>query len=82
MPFVREPELLTVQYPDDSISFNEGLEDYVRNKFFTKEVIEKLKEELITHIKQNDNPFNIECIDTDGDYAVTEEQLFDIDETD
>ena len=75
-PFVR-PEYLSIR---DRIAFDEGLEDYVRDKYFTKEVIEKLKEELIAYIKQKDNPFNIECIDTDGDYMVTEEQLLNVDD--
>lgn len=75
-PFVY-PEDLSMH---DALAFDEGIEDYVRGKYFTKEVIEKLKEELISYIKQKDNPFNIECIDSDGDYAVTEEQLFNVDD--
>ena len=53
-------------------------EDLVQSKYFTKERIEQLKEELIKKIRESENPFTIDCVDIDGDYNVTEEQLFNL----
>lgn len=53
--------------------------DLVQSKYFTKEKILELKQELIKKIIECENPFEIECTDYDGDYNVTEEQLFKID---
>lgn len=52
----------------------------VQSKYFTKERIEKLKEEFIKKIRESENPFNISCVDTDSGYRVTEEQLFDLEQ--
>lgn len=55
-------------------------EKTVEKAYFTKERIEELKKEVIRRIKNSENPFNIECIDRDGGYNVTEDMLFTIDE--
>ena len=48
----------------------------VKEKYFTKERIAKLKQKLIEKINSEENPFDIFCVDTDGDYCVTEKELF------
>lgn len=53
-------------------------EDLVQSKYFTKEKIEELKEILIKKIRESENPFKIDCVDIDGGYNVTQEQLFDL----
>jgi hypothetical protein len=55
-------------------------EETVEKAYFTKERIEKLKREITRRIENSENPFNIECIDRDGGYNVTEDMLFAIDE--
>ncbi len=60
------------------LSLNEK-EQLVENKYFTKERIAELKKEFIKRIEECDNPFSIFCCDVDGDYNVTEEQLFSLD---
>ena len=54
-------------------------EDLVQEKYFTKERIEELKQEFIKRIQECENPFNICCVDKDGGYNVTEDQLFSLD---
>lgn len=51
-------------------------EDLVQEKYFTKERITELKQKLIEKINAEENPFDIYCVDVDGGYRVTEEQLF------
>ena len=58
--------------------FNDKTDEVVLNKYFTKERIEGLKDEFIRKIRESDNPFNIVCVDIDGDYNVTQEELFDL----
>lgn len=53
-------------------------EDLVEEKYFTKERIEELKEEFIRKIRDTENPFNICCVDRDGGYNVTEDELLDV----
>lgn len=53
-------------------------EELVQSKYFTKERIEELKEELIKIIRECENPFHISCVDGDSDYEVTEEELLDL----
>lgn len=55
-------------------------EKTVEKAYFTKERIEELKKEVIRRIENSENPFNIECVDRDGGYNVTENMLFTIDE--
>lgn len=52
--------------------------DFVEKKYFTKDKIEELKEIFIRKIRESENPFNILCVDMDGGYNVTEDQLFDV----
>lgn len=55
-------------------------DELVQEKFFTGAMINKLKEELVSMIRNND--LNIVCVDRDGNYNITEDQLFLIDEED
>lgn len=52
----------------------------VEKHYFTKEKINELKQKVIERIQNCDNPFDIYLTDFDGDYNVTEEQLFKFDE--
>lgn len=53
-------------------------EDLVMEKYFTQDKIDVLKDKLIKMIKKSKNPFNIHCVDVDGDYNVTEDELFNL----
>ena len=59
--------------------FYDKQEDLVQARYFTKEKIEELKKEFIKRIQECENPFYICCVDKDGGYNVTKDQLFDID---
>jgi hypothetical protein len=61
----------------DNLSLDE-CEDLVMGKYFTQDKIDALKDKLIKMIKESKNPFNIHCIDVDGDYNVTEDELFNL----
>ena len=50
-------------------------ENLVKEKYFTQERIDEMKRELIKRIEECENPFIINCVDKDGNYNVTEEQL-------
>ena len=69
---------------DVNTSFGEGMfildkhEKFVRDKYFTQEKIDELKLKLVQEIQECKNPFNIYCIDFDGGYNVTEDELFDL----
>jgi len=54
-------------------------EDLVQEKYFTQQKIDELKLKLIQKIQECKNPFNIYCVDRDGGYNVTEDQLFSLD---
>ena len=54
-------------------------EELVQEKFFTQEKINELKQEFIKKIQECKNPFNIYCVDRDGGYNVTEDQIFSLD---
>lgn len=54
-------------------------EDLVQEKYFTQEKIDELKQKFIKRIQECENPFNIYCVDRDGDYYVTEDMLFNLD---
>lgn len=56
-------------------------EDLIQSKYFTKEKIEELKEIFINKIRESENPFKIDCSDIDGGYNVTQEQLFDLEQS-
>lgn len=51
-------------------------EESVQEAYFTKERIEELKEKIINKIKETENPFNIYCNDTDGNYIVSDNEIF------
>lgn len=55
-------------------------ERFVQEKYFTKERIEELKEEVIDAIRKSQNPFTIYCCDKDGDYLITDKDIFEIDD--
>ena len=55
------------------------LADKVKEKYFTKERIEELKEMFIKQIRELENPFSINFVDTDSGWNVTEEELFKLD---
>lgn len=59
----------------DTLSLEEK-EDLVQEKYFTQERIDELKKKLVDKIMADENPFHISCVDVDGGYLVTEEQLF------
>lgn len=53
-------------------------EDLIQERYFTQQKIDELKLKLIQKIQECKNPFYIACVDRDGGYNVTEEQLFDL----
>ena len=53
-------------------------EKLVQKKYFTQERINELKLKLIQEIQECQNPFDIYCVDVDGGYKVTEDELFDL----
>ena len=55
-----------------------GCEKLVQKKYFTPERINELKLKLIQKIQECQNPFDIYCVDVDGGYNVTEDELFDL----
>lgn len=59
----------------DTLSLEEK-EDLVQEKYFTKERIDELKKKLVDRIMAEENPFYISCVEVDGGYNVTEEELF------
>ena len=58
--------------------FYDSQENLVQERYFTQQKIDELKLKLIQKIQECKNPFNICCVDRDGGYNVTEEQLFDL----
>lgn len=55
-------------------------EQKVQDKYFTKEKIAAMKQVFIERIMAEENPFDICCVDYDGGYNVTEEQLFNMED--
>ena len=65
---------------DESIdSQMKAQKDLVQEKYFTQKKIDELKLKFIQRIQECKNPFNICCVDRDGGYNVTKEQLFNLD---
>lgn len=62
--------------PSDESSYD--LEMEIARQYFTKERIDALKIEFCKRILEEENPFDINCWDTDGDYNITEDMLFDV----
>ena len=54
-------------------------DELVQEKYFTQQKIDELKLKLIQKIQECKNPFNICCVDRDGGYNVTEDELFNLD---
>ena len=54
-------------------------EQFVKEKYFTKEKINELKKEFIKMIEESENPFNIYCYDEDKGYNITENEIFNLD---
>jgi hypothetical protein len=63
-------------YDEENEMSLEEKEDFLKEKFFTKEKILELKNEFLINFISEENPFDISCIDVDGDYDVTDAQLF------
>jgi len=58
--------------------FYDDQEDLVQEKYFTQQKIDELKLKLIQKIQECKNPFYICCVDRDGGYNVTEDNLFNL----
>lgn len=58
--------------------FYDDQEDLVQEKYFTQQKIDELKLKLVQKIQECKNPFNICCVDRDGGYNVTEDDLFNL----
>ena len=61
----------------DTLSLEEK-KKLVKERYFTKEKINEIKQQLVEKIMYEENPFDIFCVDVDGGYNVTEEELFKI----
>lgn len=70
------PDPWDKDYDESKYMTLEEEEDLVQEKYFTKERIAELKQKLIEKIMAEEDPFYIYCVDVDGGYRVTEEQLF------
>ena len=75
------PEFPLEKYKDqDQVdNFYDAQEDLVQEKYFTQERIDELKAKFIKRIQESKNPFDIYCVDRDGGYNVTKDQLFNLD---
>jgi hypothetical protein len=64
----------------DAIPSTLDKEKVVKNRYFTEERLEGLKAELIRQISElpAKELFAILCVDLDGGYNITEEQIFEI----
>lgn len=58
--------------------FYDEQEDLVQEKYFTQQKIDELKLKFIQKIQECKNPFYICCVDRDGGYNVTEDQIFNL----
>ena len=76
-PLVDIPRIIV---PVDRVDWNTDAfgndEDKVQEAYFTKERINELKRKYIKMIEETENPFHIYCVDTDGDYAFTDDEIF------
>lgn len=63
---------------DQVQKFYDDQEDLVQEKYFTQQKIDELKLKLIQKIQECKNPFYICCVDRDGGYNVTEDNLFNL----
>ena len=60
-------------------NFYDAQDDLVQERYFNQRKIDELKLKFIQRIQECKNPFNICCVDKDGGYNVTEDQLFNLD---
>ena len=87
IPFRWPPGFTSFQEFPDLIFINEDdfekecqrQENLVQERYFTQQKIDELKLKFIQKIQECKNPFNIYCVDRDGGYNITEEQLFNLD---
>ena len=56
-------------------------ENLVKERYFTPERIQEYKDYFCKLIQESENPFDIHCVDWDGGWNVTEEELFNIDDS-
>lgn len=57
-------------------------EEIVKRKYFTKERIDKLKQELIRRIQECNNPFTIYCSDFDSYSVSTDNEIIELSQED
>jgi len=77
-PFPDLPLLGKEATEEDWYKEYDKQEEFVQEKYFTQQKIDELKLKLIQKIQECKNPFNICCVDRDGGYNVTEDQLFNL----
>lgn len=77
-PFPDISELISAESEDNWYKEYDKQEKIVQEKYFTQQKIDELKLKLIQKIQECKNPFNICCVDRDGGYNVTEDQLFNL----
>lgn len=75
-PFPDYP--LDIKSDEQAQKFYDDQEDLVQERYFTQQKIDELKLKLIQKIQECKNPFYICCVDRDGGYNLTEDQLFDL----
>ena len=75
-PFPDYP--LDIKSDEQVQKFYDAQEDLVQERYFTQQKIDELKLKLIQKIQECKNPFYICCVDRDGGYNLTEDQLFDL----
>ena len=78
-PFPDLPDLGSIGSEEDWYKEYNKQEEIVKNKYFTQQKIDELKLKLIQKIQECKNPFKISCVDRDGGYNITEDQLFNLD---
>lgn len=78
-PFPDISELISTESEDNWYKEYDKQEKIVQEKYFTQQKIDELKLKLIQKIQECKNPFKISCVDRDGGYNITEDQLFNLD---
>jgi len=64
---------------EDSYEYWDKNEEFVKERYFTPERIQEYKDYFCKLIQESENPFSINCVDTDSGYNVTEDKLFNLD---
>lgn len=75
-PFPEQP--IGTATDEERHELHDRQENLVLEKYFTKEKIEELKQKFIKEIQESENPFDIYCVDRDGGYLITEDELFNL----